>query len=131
MSDSIIILEKTSINVLPDYILLIIVGFVVLLTLIPTLIVWIVLSKKKVNVFGWVIGTELIAGFTALILAVIFIFNYSKDFAIPSGKFRYEATVNKNNITVSEYEDFIEKYKPEIKDGIYYFETSDILEWDT
>lgn len=128
MSDSIIILEKTSINVLPDYILLIILGFVVLLTLIPTLIVWIVLSKKKVNAFGWVIGTELIAGFTALILAMIFLFNYSKDFAIPSGKFRYEATVNKNNITVSEYEDFIEKYKPEIKDGIYYFETSDILE---
>lgn len=130
MSDSIIILEKTSINVLPDYILLIILGFVVLLTLILTLIVWIVLSKKKVNVFCWVIGTELIAGFTALILAMIFIFNYSKDFAIPSGNFRYKATVDKNNISVSEYENFIEKYKPEIKDGIYYFETNDILEED-
>lgn len=130
MSDSIIILEKTSIDVLPEYFILIILGFVILLTLIPTLTVWVVLSKKKVNVFGWVIGTELIAGITALILAMIFIFNYSKDFAIPSGRFRYEATVDKDNITVSEYEDFIEKYKPEIKDGIYYFETNDILEED-
>jgi hypothetical protein len=43
-----------------DYFILIILGFVILLTLSPTLTVWVVLSKKKVTVFGWVIGTELI-----------------------------------------------------------------------
>ena len=50
---------------------------------------------------------------------------------VSSGRFRYEATVDKDYITVSEYEDFMKKYKPEIKGGIYYFETNDVLGEDT
>ena len=48
-------------------------------------------------------------------------------FAEPTGNYSYKATVDKNKITVSEYEDFIEQYKPEIRDGIYYFESAEVL----
>ena len=41
---------------------------------------------------------------------------------VPTGRYKYEATIDKDNITVAEYEQFIEEYNPTIKDGIYYWE---------
>lgn len=38
----------------------------------------------------------------------------------PSGRYKYQATIDKDKITISEYEDFIEEYNPTIIDGIYY-----------
>ena len=46
----------------------------------------------------------------------------STFFRVPTGRYKYEATVDKDKITVSEYEKFIEEYNPTIKDGIYYWE---------
>lgn len=43
-------------------------------------------------------------------------------FQVPTGQYRYEATIDKDNITVSEYEEFIETYNPTIIDGVYYWE---------
>jgi hypothetical protein len=43
-------------------------------------------------------------------------------FKVPTGQYKYEATINKDKITLSQYEEFIEKYNPTVKDGIYYFE---------
>ncbi len=43
-------------------------------------------------------------------------------FQVPTGQYKYEATINKDKITISQYEEFIEKYNPTVKDGIYYFE---------
>ncbi len=43
-------------------------------------------------------------------------------FQVPTGRYKYEATIDKNKITVSQYEEFIEEYNPTIKDGVYYWE---------
>ena len=43
-------------------------------------------------------------------------------FRVPTGRYKYEATIDKDKITVAQYEEFIEEYNPTIKDGIYYWE---------
>lgn len=43
-------------------------------------------------------------------------------FKVPTGQYKYEATINKDKITISQYEEFIKEYQPTIKDNIYYFE---------
>ena len=43
--------------------------------------------------------------------------------AVPNGRYRYEATIDKENMTIEEYEDFMKAYCHSYnKDGIYYFE---------
>lgn len=49
-----------------------------------------------------------------------------KYFSVPTGTYKYEATINKDKITIQQYEDFIEKYNPTIKDGVYYWESEEI-----
>ena len=60
-------------------------------------------------------GVGLLTFFVIYFITAIF-------FRVPTGRYRYEATVDKDKITVSEYEKFIEEYNPTIKDGIYYWE---------
>ena len=43
-------------------------------------------------------------------------------FRVPTGRYKYEATIDKDKITVAQYEEFIEEHNPTIKDGIYYWE---------
>lgn len=50
-----------------------------------------------------------------------------KYFSVPTGKYKYEATINKDKITIQQYEEFIEKYNPTIKNGIYYWESEEII----
>lgn len=40
----------------------------------------------------------------------------------PTGRFKYSATIDKDKISVTQYEQFIKKYKPDIIDDIYYWE---------
>ena len=54
-----------------------------------------------------------------------------KYFSTPSSTYKYEATINKDKITIQQYEDFIEKYNPTIKDGIYYWEIEEIIDYAT
>lgn len=61
-------------------------------------------------------------GFRALMTSIIVAFVSSIFFRVPTGRYKYEATIDKDKITVSEYEKFIEEYNPTIKDGIYYWE---------
>lgn len=60
-----------------------------------------------------------IAGITAMLVSMIIC---SIFFKVPTDRYIYTATVDKENITVAEYEEFIETYKPNIVDGIYYWE---------
>ena len=53
--------------------------------------------------------------------------NCHKYFSVPSGRYRYEAAISKDEITVQQYEDFIEEYNPTVKDGIYYWESENDL----
>ena len=59
--------------------------------------------------------------FIAIILSSIFL-------QVPTGQYNYKATVDKDNITVAEYEQFIEEYHPDIKDDVYYFTAGEELE---
>lgn len=44
-------------------------------------------------------------------------------FRVPSGRYKYEATIDEENMTVSEYNEFMKAYDHEYcKDGIYHFE---------
>ena len=52
---------------------------------------------------------------TTLVICSIF-------FRVPTGRYKYEATIDKDKITVAQYEAFIEEYDPIIKDGVYYWE---------
>ena len=124
--DYINIISQEEIKVLPNWYVFVLFGILAAILLIPTVVAYIICNKKKKPLIK-VFYTELIAGVIAIITSVFLV---GPHVLVPSGRFRYEATVDKDCITVSEYEDFIEKYKPEIKDGIYYFETNDVLEED-
>lgn len=127
--DYISIVSKEEIKVLPNWFAFTLLGILVAIVIIPTVVAWVICKKKK-KPFIKVFYTELIAGAVAIACMITSFFLVEPHMLVSSGRFRYEATVDKDNITVSEYEDFIEKYKPEIKDGIYYFETNSILEED-
>lgn len=100
-------------------------AIVAAIVIIPTVISC-VITKKKTKPWINIICTEVISGAVAIIGVIIFAFTIQPHMLELSGKYTYKATVDKNKITVSEYEDFIEQYKPEIRDGYYYFEAEDI-----
>ena len=44
-------------------------------------------------------------------------------FRVPTGRYKYEATIDKEQMTVAEYEEFMKAYShSKCKNGIYYFE---------
>lgn len=46
-------------------------------------------------------------------------------FIVPTGQFKYTATLDENNMTIQEYKAFIEEYNPEIDaNGVYHFTTN-------
>ena len=54
-----------------------------------------------------------------LILACIF----GPLFRVPTGRYKYEATIDEENMTVAEYNEFMKAYNHSYcKDGIYHFE---------
>lgn len=63
-----------------------------------------------------------IIGFPALL---IFSLVSSLFFRVPTGQFKYTATLDENNMTIQEYKAFIEEYNPEIDaNGVYHFTTN-------
>lgn len=93
--------------------------------LIPTVIGYIIVKIKHKELIK-VVWVELVAGAIALVFSVISGIVIVPKFREPTGNYNYKATIDKHKITVAEYEEFMEKYKPEIKDGYYYFEYGDI-----
>ena len=47
-------------------------------------------------------------------------------FSESTGQYNYKATIDKDNITVTQYEQFINEYSPQIKDNVYYFTAGEI-----
>ncbi len=69
------------------------------------------------------IGVVLRTGCVGLALLLIGSLIGGSFFRVPSGRYRYEATIDKENMTVAEYEEFMEAYShSKCKNGIYYFE---------
>lgn len=68
-----------------------------------------------------VIKYEYIVGFSAIVFVFIGYIFSSIFFRVPTGRYKYEATIDRDKITVAQYEEFIEEYNPTIKDGVYYW----------
>lgn len=121
MPEYINIISQEEIKVLPNWFAFTLLGILAAIVIIPTAVAWIICEKKK-KPFIKVVYTELIAGAIAITCMIASFFLVEPHMLVSSGRFRYKVSVDKDCITVSEYEDFIEKYKPKIKDGLYYFE---------
>lgn len=79
-------------------------------------------------IYGWVtklkkqdliIKLMLIFGLGGILLQLVAVCLSAAFLQVPTGQYMYKATVDKENITVAEYERFIEEYDPDIIDGIY------------
>lgn len=96
---------------------IIVVGSIVCAAMIGCLIYLFVTrdADKSIKLISIVGGSGL-----ALILVTLMI---SSFFRTPTGRYRYEATIDKEQMTVAEYEEFMRAYSHSYsKDGIYYFE---------
>jgi hypothetical protein len=121
MNEFITIIEKTSIDILPVWAVLLAFLVPISIMVIPTVISFIVVERKKGDIIT-VVKTLIISSVGSVLAAVLMCAIVETKFTYPSGKYTYKVLVDKDNITVSQYEEFIETYKPKIKDGYYYFE---------
>ena len=116
--DFISIISKEAITSPPDwcfYITLVISICIVLISL-PIMI------KQKFTSFV----PALICGAIAIVVVLVLAVSFSRFCSVPTGKYRYEATIDKDRVTVTEYEEFIKTYKPAINDGIYSWTSEEI-----
>ncbi len=125
--DYITIVEKSSIQVVPNYILGISFAVLMATLLIPTIISIIIVSLHS-REWVKVLYTELVAGAVSIIICILFTTWLDNYFKVDSGKYKYKVTIDTSKVTAQELEDFYIKYTPEIQDGYYYFEGEEILE---
>lgn len=110
------IISKEAMTAIPDWQGLVIIMVCMLLILVP--IIYLMLTgdiHKATKILLW-------TGTGAICFEVVALCICSAFFREPTGRYKYEATIDKEKITVNQYEEFIEKYNPIIKDGVYYWE---------
>lgn len=109
------IIVKEDIMAIPDW-LIFIGGAVSICIICSSFIYWsVVKNPDKVMKYS------IIAGITGLVFCICFLCITSLFCKEPTGKCEYQAIVDKDNITVSQYSEFIEKHNPDFVDGIYYW----------
>jgi flagellar biosynthesis protein FliP len=115
--DHVNIISKEAIMAVPDW--LAILGVIICTSIIlTTFVYWAIV--KDVNKVPKYLG---IAGTCALIVCVAWAAITTLFFKEPTGRYRYEATIDEESMTVAEYEEFMDAYNhSHHKDGIYYFE---------
>lgn len=120
MSEYIIIISKEAVTAVPTWIALT-GGSVSILLVLSTFIYWKVIKNpdKVVKYLG-------IVGSIAIILCFAWACISAMFFGEPTGSYNYKATIDKDNITVAEYEQFIKEYRPDIKDDVYYFTAGEL-----
>lgn len=72
-----------------------------------------------------IVNRKVIVWISAVVSTIIVIGGLigSIFFRVPTGRYKYEATIDKENMTITEYEEFMDAYAhSHHKDGIYYFE---------
>ena len=85
-----------------------------------SVVTWAVFTNRMCDIrTGELIVIIGVVGISILLLVMAIC---SLFFRVPTGRYKYQAMIDKDKITVSQYEEFIEKYNPIIKDGIYYWE---------
>jgi hypothetical protein len=90
-----------------------------------TFVYWAIV--KDVNKVPKYLG---IVGSAALVFSVVWMCITCLFFSEPTGRYRYEATVDKDKITVSQYEEFIKEYNPTIVGDIYSWQGGPLDETD-
>ena len=97
---------------------ILLVGSIVIIGLVGALI-YLFISKDadRVIKFTAIFGSlGIIAMLFVGIITAIF-------FKVPTGRYKYEATIDKENISIEEYEEFIHSYNhTKYENGVYYFE---------
>ncbi len=119
MFEYINIIAKEAVTAVPTGIAFAGCGVSILLVL-SSFVYWAVVkdSFKAIKYIG-------IVGVIAIIIAIAWLCISFMFFSEPTGQYNYKATIDKNNITVAEYEQFIKHYHPNIKDDVYYFTAGD------
>lgn len=110
------IISKEEIKDVPLWIIWIILGICIVGILVPVIICWIK-TKSHDDAFRIMV----LAGIIAILFEVIALCICCAFFRVPTGHYKYEATIDKDKISITQYEEFIEKYNPTIKDGVYYW----------
>ena len=111
------IISKEEIKAVPFWIGLIIMGVCIVGLLVPAIVCWIK-TKSWDDMFRVVV----VAGIIAILFELIALCICSAFLRVPTGRYKYEATIDKDKISAAQYEEFIEEYNPTIKDGVYYWE---------
>ena len=114
------IISKEAVTTVPTWIALL-GGSVCIFLILSTFIYWAVIKDPN-KVMGY-LGT---VGSIAIILSIAWMCISCMFFSEPTGQYNYKATIDKDNITVTEYEKFIKEYHPDIKDDVYYFTAGEL-----
>ena len=121
MSEYINIISKEAVTAVPAWIAF--VGIIVpILLIISTFAYWAIVKEpfKVARYLG-------IVGVIAIVMSIAWMCVSCVFFSEPTGQYRYEVTLDKDNITVAEYEQFIKQYHPDIKDDVYYFTAGELI----
>ena len=120
MFEYINIISKEAITAVPIWIALL-GGIVCTLLVLSTFIYWAVVKdlNKVIGYLGIVVAIAINLDIAWMCISCMF-------FSEPTGQYNYKVTIAKDNITVTEYEQFIKEYHPDIKDDIYYFTAGEL-----
>ena len=96
----------------------VLVGSIIIIALIGSLVDLAISKKAERTIkFSSTVGT---IGIVVMLITQIIT---SIFFKVPTGRYRYEATIDREQMTVAEYEEFMNAYShSKCKNGIYYFE---------
>ena len=120
MSDYINIISKEAVTAVPTWLAAI--GLIIaILAVLSTFVYWrFVKDLTRVCKYLGTVGS-IAAVFTVAWMCISCMF-----FSEPTGQYNHKATIDKDNITVTEYEQFIKEYHPNIKDDVYYFTAGEL-----
>ena len=116
--DYINIISKEAIEAPPDWCFAL--AFVAYIIIVSSGLVW-AIKDKFVSLLP-----VMISGFIAIVIEFVLLICIIQFCSVPTGKYKYEATIDKDNISVAEYEEFLKTYKPEIKENIYCWVSEEI-----
>lgn len=117
MPEYINIISQESIDCVPTWIAILgaLIGTIIVCS---TFIYWFIVKDPN-KALKWICYAAPIA----IVVTVCWHIITTIFFSVPTGRYRYEATIDKENMTITQYEEFMQEYNhSHCKDGIYYFE---------
>lgn len=114
------IISKEAVTAVPAWIALLGGSVSILLVLSTFMYGAVIKDPNKVTNYLKIVGS------IAIILCLAWMCISCMFFSEPTGQYNYKAIIDKDNITVTEYEQFMKKYHPTIKDDVYYFTAGEL-----